>query len=72
MNRTVKEWAEFLNTDENQKFAIEIEGGLKVRPWNYKSFKDFLEVCEGWLDSPVVDVWVNNYPNGHLLIISLG
>ena len=71
MGRTIKEWAEFLNTDENQKFAIETEGGLKARPWNYKSFEDFLKVYEGWLDSSVINVWVNNYPNGHLFIISL-
>jgi hypothetical protein len=72
MNRTVKEWVDFLNIDENQKFAIEAEGGIKARDWSYKTFEEFLKVYEGWLDSPVINAWINNYPNWHLLIIPLG
>lgn len=72
MKRTVKEWAEFLNTDENQKFALKSKGGLQVAIKDYKSFEDFINLYdEWWYARPVIKVYVDNLPNYHLFIISM-
>ena len=71
MKRTVKEWAEFLNMDENQKFALESEGGLRVKIKDYKTFAEFINYYKWWLEQPVIKAYVDNLPNYHLLIISM-
>lgn len=72
MKRTVKEWAEFLNMDENQKFGLESKGGIKIRIKDYKSFTEFINhYDEWWLGQPVIKAYVDNLPNYHLLIIPM-
>ena len=73
MKRTAKEWAEFLNMDEDQRFALESEGGIKVKIKDYKPFDEFInQYDEWWFNQPVVRAYVDNLPNYHLLIIPKG
>ena len=71
MKRTVKEWVEFLNMDENQRFGLESEGGLKIKIKDYEPFAEFINhYDEWWLNQPVIRAYVDNLPGYHLLIIS--
>lgn len=57
--KTVREWMEFLGTDnENNFYGIQMEGGLHCKLKNYKPMKEFFETYSGYLD----DIVVNAYP----------
>ena len=72
MRRTVREWVEFLNIDENQRFALKSEGGITVKIKNYKPYQEFLDCYDDyWFEQPVVRTYVDNLPNYHLLIIPM-
>lgn len=65
MNKTIKEWVDFLDGT----FALQKEGGIPAR--FYFSKEEFLKTYENWTDEKPIEVWVNNnHENGHLFIIS--
>ena len=61
MKRTVIEWVEFLNIDGNQRFGIKKHGShLIMATKDYLPATKFVEIFEGWMNDPVVNVWYNN------------
>ena len=61
MKRTAIEWVEFLNTDDNQRFGIKKhDSHLVMATKDYLPAAEFVEVFEGWMNDPVVNVWYNN------------
>ena len=68
--KTVREWLEFLGDDISQKFAMECKGGIPAKFSYYKSKEDFLKEYDAfWLEQPVIQLYYNNFPNHHLMII---
>lgn len=61
MKRTVIEWVEFLNTDDNQRFGIEQHNSsLRMAVNDYLPAAEFVKTFEGWMNDPVAKVWHNN------------
>lgn len=77
MKRTVREWIEFLRTEENATFAIEDINGLKAIYKDYKPADETIANCdnygfEEWLNTVPIKVrYKNTYFGGTLFIIDV-
>lgn len=72
MNKTVREWIEFLNTEENQRFGLQMEDGISCHRKYYYPAEIFMQERAGWLDEIVTEVLFKNFEQDgiyyHLLI----
>lgn len=60
--KTVKEWMEFLGTNnENDFYGIQMEGGLTCKLENYKPAKEFFKTYFGYLDDIVINAYPKNF-----------
>ena len=61
MKRTAIEQVEFLNTDDNQRFGIKMQGSnLIISTKDYLTADGFVKIFKDWMNDPVVNVWYNN------------
>lgn len=61
MNKTIREWFNFLRNTPNMKFSIQMHDGISSSIYQYFPASEFEKENDGWLDEICSYIYPNNF-----------